>query len=89
MTADGEGAEHLVKLHVSGPYSSRPAAPSARQPHHLRKTTFYGKDPNCKAPGRRREAGVEFDPSKARLVEGIAIVRHTQARARGRGTPGP
>jgi len=78
MVADGEGAEHLVELHVSGLASNDEALRIARTvaTSPLVKTAFYGKDPNwgrlLAAAGR---AGVRFDPSAARiLVGGIAIV---------------
>ncbi len=78
MVADGEGAEHLVELHVSGLASNDEARRIARTvaTSPLVKTAFYGQDPNwgrlLAAAGR---AGVPFDPSRARiLVGGIAIV---------------
>jgi glutamate N-acetyltransferase / amino-acid N-acetyltransferase len=78
MVADGEGAEHLVELHVSGLASNDEALRIARTvaTSPLVKTALYGKDPNwgrlLAAAGR---AGVRFDPSAARiLVGGIAIV---------------
>jgi glutamate N-acetyltransferase / amino-acid N-acetyltransferase len=78
MVADGEGAEHLIELHVSGLVSDQAAARIARTvaTSLLVKTAFYGQDPNwgrlLAAAGR---AGIEFDPSRARiLVESIVIV---------------
>jgi glutamate N-acetyltransferase/amino-acid N-acetyltransferase len=78
MVADGEGAEHLIELHVSGLSSDEAAARIAKTvaTSPLVKTAFFGKDPNWgRILGAAGRAGVAFDPTKARiLVEGIAIV---------------
>jgi glutamate N-acetyltransferase/amino-acid N-acetyltransferase len=78
MVADGEGAEHLIELHVSGLSSTDEARRIARTvaTSPLVKTALYGQDPNwgrlLAAAGR---AGVPFDPSRARILVGaIAIV---------------
>jgi glutamate N-acetyltransferase/amino-acid N-acetyltransferase len=78
MVADGEGAEHLIELHVSGLASSDEALRIARTiaTSPLVKTALYGQDPNwgrlLAAAGR---AGVRFDPSRAKIaVGGIVIV---------------
>ncbi len=78
MVADGEGAEHLVEIHVSGVSSNDDAARIARTiaTSSLVKTALYGQDPNwgrlLAAAGR---SGVAFDPAKARIsVGGIDIV---------------
>ena len=88
MVADGEGAEHLVELHVSGLVSDRPQRVSpGPSPVALVKTAFYGKDPTGAGswPPRGR-AGVRFDPSGRRiLVGGIAIVEGGYSRRRRRG----
>jgi glutamate N-acetyltransferase/amino-acid N-acetyltransferase len=84
MVADGEGAEHLVELQVSGLASNDEARRIARTvaTSPLVKTAFFGQDPNwgrlLAAAGR---AGVRFDPSRARiLVGGIAIVERGLAK---------
>ena len=79
MVADGEGAEHLVELQVSGASSPTPAAARiartvATSP--LVKTAFYGKDPNwgrlLAAAGR---AGVSSIRRAARIaIGGVPIV---------------
>jgi glutamate N-acetyltransferase/amino-acid N-acetyltransferase len=78
MVADGEGAEHLIELHVSGLVSDEAAARVAKTvaTSPLVKTAFFGKDPNWgRILGAAGRAGVMFDPGQARiLVEGIAIV---------------
>jgi glutamate N-acetyltransferase/amino-acid N-acetyltransferase len=78
MVADGEGAEHLIELHVSGLVSDEAAARVAKTvaTSPLVKTAFFGKDPNWgRLLGAAGRAGVVFDPGQARiLVEGIAIV---------------
>jgi len=78
MVADGEGAEHLVELHVSGLPSNEEAVRIARTvaTSPLVKTAFFGKDPNwgrlLAAAGR---SGVPFDPAHARiLIGGIPVV---------------
>jgi glutamate N-acetyltransferase/amino-acid N-acetyltransferase len=78
MVADGEGAEHLIELHVSGLVSDEAAARIAKTvaTSPLVKTALFGQDPNWgRILGAAGRAGVPFDPAKARiLVEGIAIV---------------
>jgi glutamate N-acetyltransferase/amino-acid N-acetyltransferase len=83
IAADGEGAEHLVTIEVSGASSMEGAQTIARTiaTSPLVKTAFYGKDPNwgriLAAAGR---AGVKFDPSKASItIGGIEIVRDGMA----------
>jgi glutamate N-acetyltransferase/amino-acid N-acetyltransferase len=78
MVADGEGAEHLIELHVSGLASNDDAVRIARTvaTSPLVKTALYGQDPNWgRILGAAGRAGVSFDPSRAKiLVGGIAIV---------------
>jgi len=78
IVADGEGAEHLVEIHVSGVASNEDAIRIARTiaTSSLVKTALYGQDPNwgrlLAAAGR---AGIAFDPAHARVfVGGVAIV---------------
>lgn len=79
MVADGEGAEHLAEIRVSGLASSDDARSVARTvaTSLLVKTALFGKDANwgriLAAAGR---AGVGFDPNRARIaIGGIEIVR--------------
>jgi glutamate N-acetyltransferase/amino-acid N-acetyltransferase len=78
MVADGEGAEHLVEIHVSGLLADRDAAAIARTiaTSPLVKTALFGQDPNWgRVLGAAGRAGVVFDPSRARiLVENVCIV---------------
>jgi glutamate N-acetyltransferase/amino-acid N-acetyltransferase len=77
MVADGEGAEHLVELHVRGLASDADARAIARTiaASPLTKTALFGQDPNwgriLAAAGR---AGVAFDPSVARIVVGDVCI---------------
>jgi len=78
MVADGEGAEHMVEVRVSGVATDEGARQIARTiaTSPLVKTALFGKDPNwgrlLSAAGR---AGVPFDPSCARISIGdVAIV---------------
>jgi glutamate N-acetyltransferase/amino-acid N-acetyltransferase len=84
MVADGEGAEHLIELHVSGLMSNDDAVRVARTvaTSPLVKTALYGQDPNWgRLLGAAGRAGVPFDPSRARiLVGGIAIVERGLAK---------
>jgi glutamate N-acetyltransferase/amino-acid N-acetyltransferase len=78
MVADGEGAEHLVELVVTGAASDGDALTVARAiaTSPLVKTALYGQDPNWgRLLGAAGRAGVGFDPNRARIViGGIAIV---------------
>jgi glutamate N-acetyltransferase/amino-acid N-acetyltransferase len=92
MVADGEGAEHLVELHVRGLATNEDAARVARTvaTSSLVKTALYGQDPNwgrlLAAAGR---AGAAFDPARARILigeiciveNGIGLGAATEARA--------
>jgi glutamate N-acetyltransferase/amino-acid N-acetyltransferase len=84
MVADGEGAEHMIELHVSGLASNDEARRIARTiaTSPLVKTAFFGQDPNWgRLLGAAGRAGVVFDPSRARiLVGGIAIVEQGLAK---------
>jgi glutamate N-acetyltransferase/amino-acid N-acetyltransferase len=93
MVADGEGAEHLVDIVVTGLSSDGEALAIARTiaTSPLVKTAFYGRDPNWgRILGAAGRAGVLFDPDRARIaVGGIAIVERgvavgadAEARAR-------
>jgi glutamate N-acetyltransferase/amino-acid N-acetyltransferase len=78
MVADGEGAEHLVEILVSGTASDAEALAVARTiaTSPLVKTALYGQDPNWgRLLGAAGRAGVAFDPNRARIaIGGIAIV---------------
>jgi glutamate N-acetyltransferase/amino-acid N-acetyltransferase len=78
MAADGEGAEHLVEIAVSGTATDDEARRIARTiaTSSLVKTALFGQDANwgriLAAAGR---AGVQFDPAAARIaIGGITIV---------------
>jgi glutamate N-acetyltransferase/amino-acid N-acetyltransferase len=79
IVADGEGAEHLAEIRVSGLPDAEAARTIARAvaTSLLVKTALFGKDANwgriLAAAGR---AGVRFDPALARIaIGGIDIVR--------------
>ena len=79
IVADGEGAEHLVELRVSGLASDEDALKVARTiaTSLLSKTALFGRDPNwgrfLAAAGR---AGVQFDSEQAEIFIGdVAVVR--------------
>ncbi|HMI88158.1 MAG TPA: bifunctional glutamate N-acetyltransferase/amino-acid acetyltransferase ArgJ [Polyangiaceae bacterium] len=78
MVADGEGAEHLVEIVVSGAASNADALIIARTiaTSPLVKTALYGQDPNWgRLLGAAGRAGVVFDPNRARItIGGVAIV---------------
>jgi glutamate N-acetyltransferase/amino-acid N-acetyltransferase len=80
IVADGEGAEHLVEIFVSGTTSDAAARLIARTvaTSALVKTALFGKDPNWgRLLGAAGRAGVSFDPSRAAIsVGGIPIVAH-------------
>ena len=73
IVADGEGAEHLVEIRVSGVATDEEARRVARTvaTSPLVKTALFGQDPNwgrlLAAAGR---AEVTFDPSGARILVG-------------------
>jgi glutamate N-acetyltransferase/amino-acid N-acetyltransferase len=77
IVADGEGAEHLVRIDVTGASSDlaarKVAATIATSP--LVKTAIHGCDPNwgriVAAAGR---AGVKFDPDAVRVQIGDVVV---------------
>jgi glutamate N-acetyltransferase/amino-acid N-acetyltransferase len=79
IAADGEGAEHLVTIEVSGAANDAAARTIARTiaTSPLVKTAFFGKDPNwgriLAAAGR---SGVMFDPARAAIaIDDVEIVR--------------
>jgi len=79
MVRDGEGAEHVVDIVVSGLATEREAREIARTvaTSLLVKTALFGRDANwgrlLAAAGR---AGVAFDPSAASVaIAGVEIVR--------------
>jgi glutamate N-acetyltransferase/amino-acid N-acetyltransferase len=79
MVADGEGAEHVAEIRVSGLTTHADAKKIAVTiaTSLLVKTALFGKDANwgrmLAAAGR---AGVAFDPNRARIaIGGIEIVR--------------
>jgi glutamate N-acetyltransferase/amino-acid N-acetyltransferase len=79
IVADGEGAEHVAEIRVSGLGNHEDARTIARTvaTSPLVKTALFGKDANwgrmLAAAGR---AGVKFDPARARIaIDGIEIVR--------------
>jgi glutamate N-acetyltransferase/amino-acid N-acetyltransferase len=78
MVADGEGAEHLVEIIVSGTAESAEALVIARTiaTSPLVKTALYGQDPNWgRLLGAAGRAGVAFDPNRARIaMGGVTIV---------------
>ena len=78
MVADGEGAEHLVEIVVTGTASNADALVIARTiaTSPLVKTALYGQDPNWgRLLGAAGRAGVVFDPNRARIaIGGITIV---------------
>jgi glutamate N-acetyltransferase / amino-acid N-acetyltransferase len=78
MVADGEGAEHLVEITVSGVATDDGARQIARTiaTSLLVKTALFGMDPNWgRLLGAAGRAGVAFDPSLATIsVGGVAIV---------------
>src|SRR5260370_7937161 len=77
MVADGEGAEHLIELHVSGLASDDDALRIARTvaTSPLVKTAFFGKDPNWgRLLGAAGRAGVRFDPSPPQIPAGAAAI---------------
>ncbi|HMJ52036.1 MAG TPA: bifunctional glutamate N-acetyltransferase/amino-acid acetyltransferase ArgJ [Polyangiaceae bacterium] len=78
MVADGEGAEHLVEIVVSGTTSHADALVIARTiaTSPLVKTALYGQDPNWgRVLGAAGRAGVAFDPNRARIaIGGVVIV---------------
>ncbi len=77
IVADGEGAEHLVRIEVVGAASERAARQVARTiaTSQLVKTALHGCDPNwgriMAAAGR---AGVAFDPEDAEVRIGDSVV---------------
>jgi glutamate N-acetyltransferase / amino-acid N-acetyltransferase len=83
MVADGEGAEHMVEVLVSGVATDDAARQIARTiaTSPLVKTALFGKDPNWgRLLGAAGRAGVPFDPSCARISIGsVAIVDRGRA----------
>lgn len=79
IVADGEGAEHLVTIEVSGTSRDEDARTIARTiaTSPLVKTAFYGQDPNwgriVAAAGR---SGVRFDPRNVALFIGPVQIVH-------------
>jgi glutamate N-acetyltransferase / amino-acid N-acetyltransferase len=77
IAADGEGAQHLIEVHVSGAPDERSARAVARcvASSSLVKTAVHGADPNwgriAAAAGR---AGVAFDPDRLRVSIGEVAV---------------
>lgn len=79
MVRDGEGAEHVIEIKVTGLPTSEEARTVARTvaTSLLVKTALFGRDANwgrlLAAAGR---SGVSFDPAEARIsIAGIDIVR--------------
>lgn len=79
MVRDGEGAEHVIEIKVSGLPTEEEARTTARTvaTSLLVKTALFGNDANwgrlLAAAGR---AGVRFDPSQARIsIADVEIVR--------------
>ena len=79
IVADGEGAEHVADVQVSGTESDADARAIARRvaTSLLVKTAMHGKDANwgriLSAAGM---AGVTFDPDRVSIhIDGVAIVR--------------
>ncbi len=80
MVRDGEGAEHVIEIKVSGLPTELEARTVARTvaTSLLVKTALFGRDANwgrlLAAAGR---AGVAFDPDQARIaIAGVEIVNH-------------
>lgn len=77
IVADGEGAEHVVRIEVIGTDNDKAARAIAQTmaTSNLVKTAFFGRDPNwgrlLAAAGR---SGVAFDPSKVELRIGDAVL---------------
>ncbi|MEM9864124.1 MAG: bifunctional glutamate N-acetyltransferase/amino-acid acetyltransferase ArgJ [Myxococcota bacterium] len=66
IVADGEGAEHVAEVIVSGAQSETDALTVARTvaTSNLVKTAMFGKDPNWgRIAGAAGRAGVAFDPN--------------------------
>jgi glutamate N-acetyltransferase/amino-acid N-acetyltransferase len=79
MVRDGEGAEHVIEIKVSGLANVEDARTIARTvaTSLLVKTALFGRDANwgrlLAAAGR---SGVRFDPAQARIaIAGVEIVR--------------
>jgi glutamate N-acetyltransferase/amino-acid N-acetyltransferase len=79
MVRDGEGAEHVIEIKVSGLSTEEEARTTARTvaTSLLVKTALFGNDANwgrlLAAAGR---SGVRFDPSRARItIADVEIVR--------------
>jgi glutamate N-acetyltransferase / amino-acid N-acetyltransferase len=77
MVADGEGAEHLVEIVVTGTPSNAEALVVARTiaTSPLVKTALYGQDPNWgRLLGAAGRAGIAFDPNRARIAIGDVVI---------------
>jgi glutamate N-acetyltransferase/amino-acid N-acetyltransferase len=79
MVRDGEGAEHVIEIKVSGLASDEEARAVARTvaTSLLVKTALYGRDANWgRLLGAAGRAGVRFDPDQARVaIDGVEIVK--------------
>ncbi len=80
VVADGEGAEHLVRVEVRGLDSERAARRVAERiaTSLLVKTALHGCDPNWgRILAAAGAAGIPFDPERATLrIGGIPVLRH-------------
>ncbi|MFO0694878.1 MAG: bifunctional glutamate N-acetyltransferase/amino-acid acetyltransferase ArgJ [Polyangiales bacterium] len=77
IVSDGEGAEHLVRIEVSGTRKDAEAVQVARTiaTSPLVKTALHGCDPNWgRILGAAGRAGVDFDPSRAEVRIGDVTV---------------
>jgi glutamate N-acetyltransferase/amino-acid N-acetyltransferase len=77
MVADGEGAEHVAEIRVTGLASEACARTIARTvaTSMLVKTALFGKDINWgRLMGAAGRAGVRFDPSRARIWVGDVLI---------------
>ena len=77
MVADGEGAEHVAEIRVTGLASEACARTIARTvaTSMLVKTALFGKDINWgRLMGAAGRAGVRFDPNRARIWVGEVLI---------------
>ena len=77
IVADGEGAQHVVRIEVHGAPSEKAATQVAKTiaTSQLVKTALHGRDPNWgRIMGAAGRAGVPFDPAKAEVRIGDVVV---------------
>ncbi len=77
MLADGEGAEHVAEIRISGLASEADARKVARTvaTSQLVKTALFGKDINWgRLMGAAGRAGVRFNPEQARIWVGDVLI---------------